>query len=63
MFSEIKKVLGDTAPSKSIVCKWALEFQHGQASKIINYIHDMFMKNKIVTKSEIAGNMGISSWY
>ncbi|EFN77582.1 hypothetical protein EAI_10678, partial [Harpegnathos saltator] len=30
--SEMVNVLGESAPSKTMVCKWALEFQHGRTS-------------------------------
>lgn len=75
--SEMVNVLGDTAPSKTMVCKWAQEFQRGRTSveddprsgrpktataeEIIDYIHDMVIDDRRLTKQEIAVTMGIST--
>ena len=73
--SEMVNVLSDTASSKSIVCKWALEFQSGRTSlekdprsrrpktapteEMIDPVHDMVMIDRGLTVDEIAETIGI----
>lgn len=74
--SEMVNVLGESAPSKSMVCKWALEFQRGRTSieddprsgrpksastpEIIEQIHVIVSEDPTVTTREIAHTIGIS---
>ena len=74
--NEMVNVLGDDAPSKTTVCKWAAEFQRGRSSleddprsgrpksatteETINAVHDMVMDDRRLTKREIAEAVGIS---
>lgn len=74
---EMVQVLGDAAPSKTMVCKWVLMFQRGRESieddcrsgrpasttseQMINAIHDMVMKNHRLTLIQISEAMDIST--
>lgn len=77
IYSEMVNVLGDAAPSKTMVCKWALEFKRGRTSleddprsgrpksvtteEMIDTIHDMVMNDRKLTLSEISETMNIST--
>lgn len=69
-------VLGESAPSKTMVCKWAREFKHGRTSieddprsgcpksattlEIIQKVHDMVMNDRRVKVREVSEAIGIS---
>ncbi|EFN84667.1 hypothetical protein EAI_06961, partial [Harpegnathos saltator] len=68
--SEMVNVLGESAPSKTMVCKWALKFQRGRTSieddpcsgppksastpEFIEQIHIIVSEDSSVTTHEIA---------
>ncbi|KAL9895462.1 histone-lysine N-methyltransferase SETMAR-like [Glossina fuscipes fuscipes] len=75
--SEMVNVLGASAPSRAMVCKWAAEFQRGRQSlyddprsgrptsvtteEMINSVHNMIKIDGQLTLSEIAAAMDVSS--
>jgi [histone H3]-lysine36 N-dimethyltransferase SETMAR len=75
--NEMVSVLGDDAPSKSMVFKWALQFRRGRESieddcrsgrpivatcpKMINAIRDMVMDDRRMTLNQISETMEIST--
>lgn len=74
--TEMVNVLGESAPSKTMVCKWAREFKHGRTSieddprsgcpksattpEIIQKTHDMVMNDRRVKVREVSEAIGIS---
>jgi histone-lysine N-methyltransferase SETMAR len=75
--TDMVNVLGNDAPSRATVFNWLAEFKRGRSTiddeprsgrpktatteEIIEYVHDMVIDDRRLTKQEIADAMGIST--
>uniref|UniRef100_A0A8D8YJ64 Mos1 transposase HTH domain-containing protein n=1 Tax=Cacopsylla melanoneura TaxID=428564 RepID=A0A8D8YJ64_9HEMI len=74
--TRLDSTLGDSAPSKSMVCKWVSDFKRGRSScsdeprserpvevvtvDVVEKVHDLVLENRRTKVRDIAESVGIS---